>query len=145
MTRSLTKNFLLPNNWITNITSLIVSDKASDKATHSASELDSVTLFWTFNCQDTGTPNSYWMQPFTILLLTRYPCIVTITEADYFPWFIGTPAWFKLQTNFFGIQYIPCMVNPHMLQSLHHQWLLIVPWLCWQYLIWSASYKQLHT
>ena len=46
---------------------------ASDKATYSASELESDTLFYNFDYQETGTTSTYSMKPLLILLLTGSP------------------------------------------------------------------------
>ena len=69
MTGSLTEFFMLPSNWITNITSCTVSDKA----THSVSQLDSITLLWDFDWQENGTPKMYRMNPLMHFLLTGSP------------------------------------------------------------------------
>ena len=53
MTRSSTEIFMLPNNWITNITSLTTYRKA----THSTSELDSIMFCCTL-LPKTGTPRT---------------------------------------------------------------------------------------
>ena len=49
-----------------NITSFIDSVKAA----YSTSELEKVTLFSAFDCQDTGTPSMYKMKPLMLSLLT---------------------------------------------------------------------------
>ena len=63
MNGSLAKDFMHLGSGITNITTIT----ASDKATHSDSELNSVTLF----CQETSAPKTYEMKPHMLLLLTR--------------------------------------------------------------------------
>ena len=73
LTGSLIDFIMLPNNWITNIPTFTASDKAS----HSAFELDSITLFWAFDCQETGT--------FRTLSINPVSCIVTITDTSDFP------------------------------------------------------------
>ena len=71
VTRSLTKIFMLLNNWTMNRASLT----AYDNATHSASELNSIMLFCTFDHQNTGIPKIYTIKWLSLILLMGSPAL----------------------------------------------------------------------
>ena len=83
ITGSFTEIFMLPNNLMINITSLT----ASDKATHSAYELDSFTIFWAFDSKRAKCKPTYASSTF------RVSCIINIAETNNFPGFTWIPSW----------------------------------------------------
>ena len=64
----------------------ITSSTASDMTNHSASELDSVMLYYAFDHQETGAFKTYSVKLFTHLLMA-IASIITIAETNDFPWF----------------------------------------------------------
>ena len=110
-----------------------------NKATHSASELDSVTLFQAFDCQETGTPKTYRKKTLSLLILTRSLAQLLSLKQTNSHSMLAFLIGFKFKPKFLVAKtYLITHSNSSKARGLHLCWLSIDHWLCWQYMVLSA-------